>query len=379
MNVNDLTDSELSAFDDYDQHERVRRIQDPETGLVAFIGVHNRNLGPALGGCRMVPYMTEFDAIRDVLRLSRGMTYKNALAGLPLGGGKSVIIGDSHKIKTEELIRAMGRAVQAMGGRYITAEDSGTSEQDMITIAGETEFVVGLPNEHVMEKSDTSNLGGNPSPITAQGVFIGIKAAVRKRYGSESLMGLKVAVQGMGAVGFDLARMLSEAGAEVIISDIREDVLDQVRSELPDAHIMQPKHIFSADANVFAPCALGAQLNQETIPQMKFDIIAGAANNQLATLEDEDRLADKGILYVPDYAINSGGVISVAYEYFHRIGRNPFTYPLNRDSMMGHLGQISVTIEKIFALSESEGITTGRAADRLAQSIFMKAKSGMSA
>lgn len=362
LSVADLPVSTLSGFSDYDGHERIRRVEDPQTGLVAFIGVHNRNLGPALGGCRFYPYATEADAIRDVLRLSRGMTYKNAVAGLPLGGGKSVIIGDPFKIKTVDLMRSMGRAVQEMNGHYITAEDSGTSEDDMITIAGETEYVVGLPSEGA--------LGGNPSPVTAHGVFIGIKTAVRHRYGTESLVGLKVAVQGLGAVGFALAKMLHESGAEVIVADVRAESIERARSEMPGIHVMQPAHIFSVEANVFAPCALGAQLNAETIPHMQFDIIAGAANNQIATPQDEKLIAEKNILYIPDYVINAGGVIAVAYEYFDRINQNPFGVPMTRESMMNHVDMIGPAIENVIQIAQQEKISTARAADRLAESIF---------
>lgn len=363
MTMTDVTPTTLSRFADYAQHERIAKVHDEQTGLKAFIGVHNRNIGPALGGCRFYPYAAEEDAIRDVLRLSRGMTYKNALAGLPLGGGKSVVIGDPFTIKTDAMMAAMGRAVQDLQGHYITAEDSGTTEHDMITMSGETEYVVGLPV--------ANELGGNPSPVTAYGTFIGIQAAIKRRYGSDAFTGLKVAVQGLGAVGFDLSRRLYEAGAEVIVSDVRASMVERAQNEMPGIHVMQPDHIFSVDANVFAPCALGAQVNERTIAQMHFDIIAGAANNQIATPADEARLADKKILYVPDYAINAGGVICVAYEYFNRVGRNPFAYALTRQSMMDHVARIGPTIEKIFELADAQGITTARAADRLAESIFM--------
>lgn len=363
MSYTDLSPDALARFPDYDDHEHIRRIEDPETGLIAFIGVHNRNLGPALGGCRMRPYESEDAALTDVLRLSRGMTYKNALAGLPLGGGKSVIIGDPFKMKTPELMQAMGRAVQGMNGHYITAEDSGTGEHDMIAMAKETKFVVGLPQQ-------TGDLGGNPSPVTAWGVFNGLRAGVKQRYGSDALAGLKVAVQGLGAVGHDLCRFLHGEGVELVVTDIRQSLIDQVKNELPGIRVVAPDDIFAVEANVFAPCALGAQLNADTIPQMKFDIIAGAANNQMATPDDEDRVAQKRILYVPDYAINAGGVIAVAYEYFHSTGKNPFTTPLTREAMMAHVGQIGRTIEQIFILAETQKITTGRAADSLARSIF---------
>lgn len=364
MSITDLSVDTLSGFVDYDGHERVCRVSDPESGLTAFIGIHNRNLGPALGGCRFYPYADERDAIRDVLRLSRGMTYKNALAGLPLGGGKAVIIGDPFTLKTPELMRAMGRAVQSLNGHYITAEDSGTSEHDMVTVASETEFVVGLPT------TAGEDLGGNPSPITARGVFIGIETAVRRRYGGSVLTGVKVAIQGLGAVGYDLAVSLQEAGAQVIVSDVRADVVERARAEIPGVHVVQPDQIFSFDANVFAPCALGAQVNEKTIAQMSCDIIAGAANNQIATPDDEGRLAQKKILYVPDYVINSGGVIAVSYEYFRRIGTNPFPRPLTRDNMMAHIERIGTVIDKVFDFAAQDGITTARAADQLAESIF---------
>jgi leucine dehydrogenase len=363
MAYTDLGADVLNGFADYDGHERIRRYEDPETGLLAFIGVHNRNLGPALGGCRMRPYASEDEAITDVLRLSRGMTYKNALAGLPLGGGKSVIIGDPFKIKSESLMRAMGRAVQSLDGDYITAEDSGTGEDDMIAMSRETKYVVGLPG-------DKGDLGGNPSPVTAWGVFNGLRAGVKHRYGSDALAGLKVSVQGLGSVGYDLCRFLHEQGVELVVTDIRPAVLEKIASELPGVRAVAPDDIFAVEANVFAPCALGAQLNASTIPQLKVDIIAGAANNQMATPADEDRIADKRILYVPDYAINAGGVIAVAYEYFHSTGANPFATPLTRAMMMEHVGRIGGTIERIFEVAETQKTTTGRAADELARTLF---------
>lgn len=365
MNHTDLRSDILRSFPDFDDHERVRRFEDSQTGLVAFIGVHNRNMGPALGGCRMYPYASENDAIRDVLRLSRGMTYKNALAGLPLGGGKSVIIGDPFKMKTDTLMAAMGRAVDSLNGDYISAEDSGTNEHDMGVMAKETKFVVGLPQE-------SGEQGGDPSPITAWGVFNGLRAAVRRRYGSDAMTGLKVCIQGLGAVGLDLCRQLYAENAELYVTDVRQNVLDQAKLEMPDLRLVHPNDIFSEEANVFSPCALGAQLNKDTIPKLQIDIIAGAANNQMATPEDEDRVAEKKILYVPDYAINSGGVISAGYEYFRTSGKNPYGFDLTREGMMNHVGRIGQTIEKIFALSESEGITPGRASDRLARSIFIE-------
>ncbi|MCM2344106.1 MAG: amino acid dehydrogenase [Alphaproteobacteria bacterium] len=367
MNIKDLDLSVLSHFVDYDGHETIRRIEDAETGLLAFIGVHNGNLGPALGGCRMFAYDSEEDAIRDVLRLSRGMTYKNALAGLPLGGGKSVIIGDPRKLKTEALISAVGRAVESLGGRYITAEDSGTNEHDMITMAKETSYVVGLP-------SAADSVGGDPSPVTAYGVFKGLKACVARRYGSDSVKGLKVAVQGLGAVGYALCQYLHGEGAILTVTDVREESLSRARSEMPGLTVVAPDDIFAVEANVFAPCALGAQINDQTVPQLKVDIVAGAANNQLATPAHGHQLADKGILYAPDYVINAGGVICVAYEYCQRIGKNPFSHDITRANMMAHVDKIGTTLETIFNIADARQITTAQAADERAEAIFRAPK-----
>jgi leucine dehydrogenase len=371
MAYDDLSPEFLSAFPDYDGHETVRKIVDADTGLTAFIGVHNRALGPALGGCRMYPYAGgEADAIRDVLRLSRGMTYKNALAGLPLGGGKSVILGDPFTQKTPALMRAMGRAVQSLDGHYITAEDSGTSEADMQEMGTETSYVVGL---HLPE-GDTSALGGNPSPVTAYGVYMGIKAAVRRKHKTDSVAGLHVVVQGLGSVGYALCEYLHRDGAHLTVTDTRPSILDRAVAEMPGTKVVTPDQIFAVEGDIFAPCALGAQINDETVPQLRVGIVAGAANNQLATKQHDDMLADRGILYVPDYVINAGGVIAVAYEYFARTGRNPFTAPLTRDVMMDHVTGIGRTIDKILALAETQGLPPGRAADRMAESIFMAEK-----
>ena len=238
----------------------------------------------------------------------------------------------------------------------------------MIAMSHETKYVVGLPHQ---DGAIGHDLGGNPSPVTAWGVFNGLRAGVRRRYGSDALTGLKVAVQGLGSVGHDLCRYLHQEGVELIVTDIRPAVIEQVCAELPGTRSVAPDDIFSVEANVFSPCALGAQLNKDTIPQMKVDIIAGAANNQMATPDDEDRVAQKRILYVPDYAINAGGVIAVSYEYFAALGKHPSGTPLTREAMMAHVGQIGGTIERIFELAEQQNITTGRAADQLARSIFL--------
>ena len=365
VKINDLDAATLSGFADYKGHERVVHVTDAQSGLNAFIGIHSRAIGPSLGGCRMRPYATERDAIQDVLRLSRGMTYKNALAGLPLGGGKSVIIADPYKGKTDAMMRAMGQAIEMLGGAYITAEDSGTGEHDMITMLGETSYVCGIPGD------DDSALGGNPSPVTAYGTYAGIKAAALRRFDSDDLAERSVSVQGLGSVGYDLCRLLHNDGAVLFATDTRSEVTNAAAAEFERLTIVGLDEIFDVQADIFAPCALGAQINDNTVPRLKTDIVAGAANNQLATMAHGDALEQRGILYVPDYVINAGGVIAVAYEYFSRSGRNPFSYPLTREAMMDHVGRIGPTVTRIIERAEADGVTTAVAADREAEAIFM--------
>lgn len=369
MDIKELDSETLGKFKDYRDHKRVVRFEDPESGFKAFIAIHNANLGPALGGCRIMKYKSEDEAIQDVLRLSRGMTYKNALAGLPLGGGKSVIIADPATEKTEDLLKAMGRAVESMGGDYITAEDSGTTEEDMEVIAQETSYVVGLPPQ---EGESESLIGGNPSPYTAYGVYSGLKVAVKQHYGESQLSGLKVAVQGVGAVGQELCRLLHEDGVELIVTDVNWNNLGKVKESLDGVMVVEPDKIFGVDANVFSPCALGGQLNDDTIPQMKFDIIAGAANNQLAESRHEALLAEKKITYLPDYVLNAGGVIAACYEYLLQAEKNPFSHDLTRVNMLAHIHAIGATLEKIFRIAEDEGLMMGQAADKLAEDIFLR-------
>lgn len=373
MLIKDLEFSELEKFTDFDNHQKVRRFEDSDSGLVAYISVHNTNLGPALGGCRMYDYENEDDAIRDVLRLSKGMTYKNALAKLPLGGGKSVIVGDPFTLKTEALMNAMGRAVQSFEGQYITAEDSGTSEDDMKLMSTATDYVVGLPWD---DDQDSDKIGGDPSPHTAYGVYYGLKAAVRKKYGARELAGLTVAIQGMGAVGYRLAQLLDKDNVTLIITDVREESLQQAQREFSNVTVVEPDDIFTAKANVFAPCALGAQINENTIPMLEVDIVAGAANNQIADPSHEIELKNKDILYAPDYVINSGGVIAVAYEYFLRSNTNPFSFELTQENLKKHVEQIGDVLDKIFKLSDDLSDTPGHAADELAESIFNNVPSG---
>ena len=320
----------------------------------------------------MTTYVNEIDAIDDVLRLSRGMTYKNALAGLPLGGGKAVIIGNPFEQKTEALMEAMGEAVESFEGAYITAEDSGTGEQDMVAISRQTPHVTGLPPE-MLEGSDYGELGGNPSPLTALGCYHGIKATIAHRYeGERELRDMTVSIQGVGAVGLALARLLHQDGAKIIATDINEAGLDIAKKEINDIEIVAPEEIFTANADIFAPCAMGGAINDQTIEQLKVDIIAGAANNQLASPYHDKMLKSKNILYVPDYVINSGGVICVGYEYFRNSSYNPQDFNLERGSMVAHVERIGKTVSTILETAQDRDLPTGETADQLAEEIFLK-------
>ncbi len=331
-------------------HEQVVMCHDQASGLRAVIAIHNTILGPALGGCRMWPFESEEAAVNDALRLSRGMTYKNAAAGLNLGGGKAVIIGDPKKDKSEALFRAFGRFVQSLGGRYITAEDVGTSVEDMEWIKTETNFVAGLPEEF--------GGSGDPSPFTALGTFEGIKSSVNYVFGTDELRGLKVAIQGMGHVGYYLAEMLHKAGAELLVCDIFEDRVKRVVEEF-GAKAVPCENIFSTDADVFAPCALGGVINDDTINQLKFRIIAGGANNQL--LDEKvhgQKLKEKNILYAPDYLINAGGVTNVFFEVINEY---------SRDRVTKKVKNIYNILQEVYRMADAENITTAQAAARLAE------------
>lgn len=288
-------------------HESVHYFSDPQTGLKAIIAIHSTALGPAAGGSRMWQYKSEADAIRDALRLSRGMTYKNAMAGLPLGGGKAVILANPDYPPTDAMFHAFGRCVESLGGRYITAEDVGITVENMRQVKQVTNFVAGLP-------STEGNAGGDPSPWTADGVFLGLNAAAQHKLNADSVKGLKVAVQGVGKVGYDLCRQLHAAGAELFISDVNQKHLQRVEDEF-GAKVVSPDNILYEDVDILAPCAMGAILNEQSIPNIKASVIGGAANNQLATEADGQSLFERGILYAPDYVINGGGIISVSMEY----------------------------------------------------------------
>jgi len=341
---------------DFDNHENVVFCSDEKTGLKAIIAIHNTNRGPALGGCRMWNYNDEKEAVTDALRLSRGMTYKAALANLNLGGGKAVIIGNSKTEKTPELFRAFGKFVERLSGNYITAEDVGTSVQDMGYISESTTHVVGL---------DPSKPGGSgdPSPLTALGVFQSIKAAVAYKFNENSLKGLTVAVQGLGHVGQHLCALLNAAGANLIITDIDADILKACAGKY-DAQAVSPGDIYGIQADIFAPCALGAVVNDHTLTQFKCSIITGAANNQLERKEHGEILSRMGILYSPDYAANAGGLISVSYE-----GPN-----FSAEKVKKHVDGIYDTLMEVFHKADEMGIPTSDAADLIAEERFKNAK-----
>ena len=349
----------MSVFShpEYDAHEDVAFHHDATTGLKAIIAVHSTRLGPGLGGCRMWPYASDAEALTDVLRLSRGMTYKAALAGLPQGGGKSVIIGDARSQKTPELMRAMGRFVNKLGGAYIAAEDSGTSVADVKLMAEETAHVGGLADAAAVAEGRT----GDPSPATAYGTFVGLKAAVKHQLQRSDLKGLRVAIQGVGNVGYRLAKYLHEAGAVLWVTDLHYPSVDRCVQEF-GATAVSMERIFGLDVDVFAPCALGAILNDITLPQIKARVIAGAANNQLAQPRHGAVLLERGILYAPDYAINAGGIIEIYHE----------TNGYVEAKAKAHLDRIGDTLTAIFTRSDAEQRPTGEIADRMAEEIFRR-------
>lgn len=328
-------------------YEQVAMCYDRASGLRAIIAIHNTVLGPALGGCRIWPYESEDAALDDALRLSRAMTYKSSVAGLNLGGGKAVIICDPRRDKTEALLRAFGRFVQSLQGRYITAEDVGTSAEDMEFIRQETDYVVGLLGE---------GGSGDPSPSTALGVYCGLQACAQQVFGDDSLRGRTVVIQGVGHVGYNLAKLLHEAGAKLIVADIYPDRTAQAAKEL-GATVVSPDAVFDQECDVFAPCALGAILNSETIPRLKCKIVAGAANNQLATEADGVAIEKRRILYAPDYVINGGGVINVAEELQGYV----------RERAQRKVAGVRDNVARVLALAKERGVPTFKAADMVAE------------
>lgn len=331
-----------------EKYEQVVFCQDEEAGLKAIIVIHDTTLGPALGGARMWPYETEEEALEDALRLAKGMTYKNAAAGVNLGGGKAVIIGDPKKDKSEALFRAFGRYVESLGGRYITSADVGTGSEDLDAVFVETDAVVG--------NASSPHTSGDPSPVTSYGIFMGMKASAKEKYGNDSLKGKTIAIQGAGSVASKLCHYLHEEGASLIVTDIFEEAADRIVSQY-GAKKVAPDEIYSVEADIFAPCALGAVLNDETIPQLKVDIVAGSANNQLKERRHGDALAKRNILYAPDYVINAGGVLNVVDEM----------KGYNKERAMKTVESIYDTMEQLYILAREQNIPTHEAADRLAE------------
>lgn len=331
-------------------HEEVIFISEPSCNLKAIIAIHDTTLGPALGGTRMWPYASEAEAIEDVLRLSKGMTYKAAVSGLNLGGGKAVIIGDPKEDKSEALFRAYGRYIESLNGRYITAEDVNISVQDIDNVYTETNFVCGI--------AKASGGSGNPAPYTALGVFRGMEASATKVWGSRDAIKDKVVgIQGVGSVGIELAKLVEEVGGKLIFTDISEDNIARMRERFPNAEYIAPEDFYSANMDIYAPCALGATVNDETIPQLKCKIVNGAANNQLKEDKHGQELKDRGILYSPDYLINAGGLMNVSIEFE---GWNDYKSRRMIDTIYD-------TTLRIFNMSEERNIPVNKATDLLAE------------
>ena len=339
---------------EFDNHEQVVFCSDAETGLKAIIAVHSTALGPAVGGCRLWDYASDEAALDDVLRLSRGMTYKNAMAGLPLGGGKSVIIGDAKTIKSEALFRAFGRMVHRLSGSYYSAEDVNITTGDIMTVNKETPFVAGLEGN-----------SGNPAPFTALGTYRGIKAAAKHKFGTDDLTGKTIAVQGLGSVGFYLCERLHKDGANLIVTDINQDAVQRAVSQF-GAVAVSLDDIYGVDADIYAPCALGATINDNTIDKLKVSIVAGCANNQLREARHGEILRQKGILYAPDYVINAGGIINVAFEM------RPEGY--SEQESTAKVMAIYDTLLNIFQRADAENKPTSEIADVMAQEIIRRGK-----
>lgn len=338
---------------DFDDHEGVHLFRDPTAGLTAVIAVHSTHLGSGAGGVRFWHYADRQQAITDALRLSRGMSYKNAMAGLPMGGAKGVILADEARTKTPELLAAFGRAVESLGGRYVTAEDVGISEADMGVIAKETRHVSGLPVA-------AGSAGGDPGPFTATGVFLGVKAAIKRALGKESAQGVHVAIQGVGSVGGGLARHLAAEGAKLTLADVDSARAAALAAEL-GAQVVDANAIVGIEADVFSPNALGAILNEYSIPLLKVAAVAGGANNQLATPADAARLHDRDILYAPDYVINAGGIINVALEY---LGQG------DRDEVNARIAQIPSRLDTIWDESAATATPAADVADAMARKLI---------
>ncbi|PKB15542.1 Glu/Leu/Phe/Val dehydrogenase [Flavobacterium sp. 5] len=355
MDATVTTAKELQKMDpvfgqlSFNDHEQIVFCNDKDTGLKAIIGIHNSVMGPALGGTRMFNYANEWEALNDVLRLSRGMTYKAAITGLNIGGGKAVIIGDAKTQKTPELMRKFGEFVHSLSGRYITAEDVGMETSDMDLVRDVTPYVTGISEER--------GGSGNPSPVTAFGVYMGMKAAAKQQFGSEKLEGKRILVQGIGHVGETLVEYLTKEGAQVFIADINEEKLYQVAAKY-NAQVFTGEDLYSADVDIYAPCAMGATINDITVNKIKAKVIAGAANNQLANENTHGLiLQERGILYAPDFLINAGGIINVYAELEH----------YDKAEIMRKTENIYNTTLEIFDYAIANNITTHQAALTIAQ------------
>lgn len=350
----------MSVFSNihFRNHETVVFGFDYATSLRAIIAVHNTNRGPALGGCRMHAYESEEQALADVLRLSRSMTYKSAMAGLRLGGGKAVIIGDPRRDKTPTLLHAMGRFVDSLNGRYITAEDAGTGIEDLKVIANETQHVAGIA-----ERRDATGQwrNGDPAPATAYGVLVGIQASVRERLGWSDLQGVRMAIQGLGHVGWTLARYLRQAGAHLWVTDLLPEARERAAAEL-EATVVEPDAIYAQPVDVFVPCALGAVLNDETILRLQARVVAGSANNQLAEDRHGEMLRRRDILYAPDYVLNAGGVIDVAHDFGD----------YDPQETRRHIAGIADTLTEIYRRAQRTASPTNQVADHIAEERFQR-------
>jgi len=340
-------------YPDFDEHEGVHFFRDAASGLSAIIAIHSTHLGSAAGGCRYWGYAQTAEAVTDALRLSRGMSYKNAMAGLPMGGGKAVILADAHAPKSPELLAAFGRAVDSLGGRYVTAEDVGISDADMVEVSKQTKHVSGLPVAG-------GAAGGDPGPFTAHGVFLGVRAAVRRALKREDMAGVHVAIQGVGSVGGGLARLLAKDGAKLTLADVNADRAQALAAEL-GGEAVSADEILRVEADVISPCALGAILTAESIAALRASVVAGGANNQLATPDDGWRIHARGITYAPDYVINAGGIINVGLEY---LGQG------DRAEVEKRIAEIPGRLEKIWQESAASSEPASIVADRMAQTLI---------
>ncbi len=344
---------------DFDDHERVELVHHRKSGLTAIIAIHSSHLGPGAGGTRFWHYPDPSGAMRDALRLSRGMSYKNAMAGLPMGGGKAVILADENRTKTPEMLAAFGDAVDKFGGHYVTAEDVGISEADMVAVSQRTQHVSGLP----AQGEDAA--GGDPGPFTAIGIFHGIKAAVEHKLGKDSVEGVHVAIQGTGSVGGGVARLLAKEGAKLTLADMNADRAEALAKEL-GGETVAADAVMGVSCDVFSPNALGAILDDEGIARLEAPIVAGGANNQFARAHHGKALAERGILYAPDYVINAGGIISVTMEYLCR----QHGEPCDINEVRKRIAQIPGRLKQIWEEAESSGLSSDVVADRMAQKLI---------